>query len=312
MNRFWIPALCVLLSACSHDTTRVFMENLLLSRSPVEFVPNAIRRPIFDCKTSPDPRYPCQGVGPEGFVRDLVITPFANIMDAEIVDYDKNRTYRVGWTWFSMVGTCRMSERAEFFGGRLFSVDRNKERRDWGLTFKSAEAIRDAKVAKFGQNGSYRIGWPPQPLCSTDSVDMAAGSPFHAFLYFFAPEAADRARVGNEARLKRPKHSDFAVGCRREERKGLTWVVCSGAGQERPGGAHGFRETLLERRTAYLGDSGFLIELIAHYEEPLYLFPIWYAERRAAIDAVIDSIHFETLPYIVPHVIPETPSPTPK
>jgi hypothetical protein len=73
--------LCIVLSACSHDATRIFMEKLILDRSPVEFVPNAIRIPIFDCKTRPDPRYPCQGVGPEGFVRDLVITPFANKTD---------------------------------------------------------------------------------------------------------------------------------------------------------------------------------------------------------------------------------------
>lgn len=298
MNKYWVACALVLalLAGCSNETKRRFGEALIADRSPITFEVNAVR-PIFNCANSPDPRYPCQGMGPEGFVRDLVAKPFANKRVIDIIDLDQKKSSRIKWTWFSMQGNCRGGERAilQLSGGRSFgkggSIDSKYE---IGLTRLSAQNLDERWRLKHGESAGP--AWPPQALCNADHIDLAAGTPFRAALYIYAPEPADKARIADRSWVHAPKHSKFETGCHAEKRNGLTWNVCLSAGQEWPGGPHGFRETQLERWSAYLGDSGFLISIEGTYTEPLYLWPQWYAERRAALREVIDSVRFENLP----------------
>lgn len=316
MNKQWTISFFLLLAGCSHDTERRFLETMIADRSPVTFEVNAVR-PIFDCANSPDPRYPCQGIGPEGFVRDLIVKPFANKWVTDIKDDDHKKAYQIRWTWFSMQGTCNNprggtwdNSKKYFYSpiairnGRSFTFpvslkdgrlspgdERNIE--ETGLTRLSAQNLHEKWPVK---NRSERAAWPPQPLCTADYIDLSAGKPFGAALWIYAPEPADKTRIANHSWVKPPEHSNFEIGCREEKRNGLIWNVCLSAGQKWPGGPHGFRETQIERWNAYLGDSGFLISIDGTYTEPLYLWPQWYAERRAALLEVIDSVRFEKLP----------------
>lgn len=294
MNRRWIVCIVgILLTGCSYNTQRQFIEALLANRNPITFEVNAVRHPIFNCSDSPDPRYPCEGMGPEGFVRDLVVKPFANKRALNIIDHDKKKSFRITWTWFSMQGSCNGGERAnlQLMGGRGFGrkgpIDPKYE---VGITYLSAQKRAERWRRKDGE--SIISAWPPQPVCAADYVDLSAGRPFSAALWLYVPEPNEKSPA-----QKTPKHSKFETGCREEKRNGLTWSVCLTAGQEWPGGPHGFLETQLEMWKAHLNDSGFIISIYGWYKEPLYLWPQWYAERQAALLEVIDSVRFENLSY---------------
>lgn len=316
MNKYWIitTLILILLAGCSDATVRRVGEALIEDRSPATFHVNAVR-PIFNCANSPDPRYPCQGMGPEGFVRDLVAKPFANKRVMDVKDEDREKVYRVQWTWFSMQGSCDnprggiWDKTKELFyspllirKGRSFTFpmsvkfnrlspgdERNIE--ETGLTRLSAEHIDERWRLKHGE--SRGPIWPPQPLCSSQYMDLAAGSPFNAWLTLYVPDPTDKPHY--HFMVKAPKHSKFETGCREEKRNGLTWSVCLSAGKEWPGGPSGFRESQTERWRAHLGDSGFVMQIDGMYIEPLYLWPQWYAERRAGLLEVIDSVRFENL-----------------
>lgn len=293
---FHAVLLVVVLAGCGREAMRQFGEALIADRSPVTFVENGVR-PIFDCAKSPDPRYPCQGMGPEGFVRDLVVKPFANKKSITVVDHDRKQVSRISWTWFSMQGACGGGAvlNFEISGRRIFARPvRTGDSGEIGLSRLSAQYEHEKTPIKNRYPGGPI--WPPQSLCDADGIDLSAGHPFSAALWLYVPDPTDKSfneRLGGKAK---PKHSDFKVGCREEQRNGLTWSVCLQAGQERPGGPNGSRETQIENWEARLGDSGFVIEVTGWYVEPLYLWPQWYAERQAALLEVIDSVRYEKLP----------------
>lgn len=295
MNKYGVISTLVLifLAGCSDATVRRVGEALIEDRSPITFEVNAVR-PIFNCANSPDPRYPCQGMGPEGFVRDLIAKPFANKKTVTVVDYDQKKSYRIEWIWFSMQGSCGWvgSSNWQLFGGQSFGVGGAIDsKHEIGLTRLSAEHIDERWRLKHGE--SRGPIWPPQPLCSSQYMDLAAGSPFNAWLTLYKPDPADKPHY--HFMVKAPKHSKFETGCREEKRNGLTWSVCLSAGKEWPGGPSGFRESQTERWRAHLGNSGFVIQIDGMYIEPLYLWPQWYAERRAGLLEVIESVRFENL-----------------
>lgn len=311
MNKYRIISTLalILLAGCSDATVRHVGEALIEDRSPITFEVNAVR-PIFNCANSPDPRYPCQGMGPEGFVRDLVARPFANKKTITVTDHDKKESFRVQWTWYSMQGSCGWNGSSDWqiSGGRIFGVGGAKNPKpEIGLTRLSAEHIDERWRLKHG--GSRGPTWPPQPLCSSQYMDLAAGSPFNAWLFFYKPDPTDKPSY--QSIVNGPKHSKFETGCREEKRNSLTWSVCLSAGKEWPGGPNGFRESQTERWRAHLGDSGFVMEIDGMYIEPLYLWPQWYAERRAGLLEVIDSVRFENLPmpYGLARPDPVNPSP---
>jgi hypothetical protein len=298
------------LSACSNDAFVRVTDAMLFPNIEPTFEVNAVR-PIWSCDKSPDPRYPCVGIGPEGFARDLVARPFANKRVMEIKDVDHKALYRIRFTWYSMTGSCDgtiWDDRVQAFiwpvrldnGRTFFEISK----RETGLTRLSAEKIFEAEKAtgkkitpRRKSDGSLVTEpfFPPNPQCSSQYMDQSAGSPFKASLWVYAPDPPESQWpwIFGDAWVKPSKRGQFKSGCRDEQRNGLTWSVCLGAGTELPGGTNGTREVQRERWVARLSDSGFVMIVWGAYEEPLFLFPKWYAERQASLLEVIDSVRVE-------------------
>jgi hypothetical protein len=320
------------LSACSSDSFVRMTDAMLFPNVEPAFEVNAVR-PIWNCDKSPDPRYPCVGIGPEGFVRDLVARPFANKHVMQIRDLDRKATYRIRFTWFSMTGSCAgfspiqgglwIEQRQEFLipitlvRGRTFA-DYAKPVGDRiradptntgpgvesGLTRLSAEKIFEAEKAtgkkmtpRRKSDGSLVTEpfFPPNTQCDADYMDQSAGKPFSVGLCVYARDPPENQWpwIFGDAWVKPSKRGQFRSGCREEQRNGKTWSVCLGAGTELPGGTKGTREVQRERWVARLSDSGFVMIVWGAYEEPLFLFPKWYAERQASLLEVIDSVRVE-------------------
>lgn len=312
----WRMLLCLgmglCLSGCSHEAKQRFGEALLLDRSAPQFTVNAVR-PIWSCERSPDPRYPCVGLGPEGFVRDLVARPFANKRVMTIKDVNRNIFYRLRFTWFSMQGSCDGSVWDEQLQGFIWPVvltdgrtfyERSKQ--EVNLTRLSAEKILEASLAKgYGRNmvlrelpdGSlgYLPHFPPNLQCTAHHIDLYAGKPFGMAAKIYAPEPEDPAIYGDDW-IKPSTKGLFDTGCREEQRNGLTWRVCVGA-MERQDRRNGTPyEAKRERWVTPLGDSGFVLLIWAGHRDFLFQWPQWLAERQAAQLEVIDSVRIERLP----------------
>jgi hypothetical protein len=287
------------------------------------FVANAVR-PVFDCKTSPDPRYPCAGLGPEGFVRDLVALPITDHV-FQIDDEDARRAYRIKWTWYAMQGDCFGFGDTILRDGRTFRATANGQGRlelkldkvgnplERGFTKRSSEEILETGNARYSERtGVARNGgklvWPPQRLCETN-MDVSAGRLFSASLWIWKPDPGDPMVTDttiDHSWVAPPSLNQFKTGCRTEQRNGLTWDVCIGLVNQpikevtpQSGGYAvqvGVEEVQLGRWIARLGDSGFTIEVWERYRPPIFQYPRWYVERQAGFQDVIDSIRFESSP----------------
>ncbi|MGH8355401.1 MAG: hypothetical protein ACRERY_18040, partial [Pseudomonas sp.] len=299
----------ILLAGCSQETKLRFGESLLLDRSSPQLAVNAVR-PIWSCDKSPDPRYPCVGVGPEGLVRDLVARPFANKRVMTIKDVDRDALYRIRFTWFSMQGSCGGSSWDEQLQSYIWPVVLTGGRtyfepvmRETNLTRLSAEKMLEARLA----TGKYLAPrelpdgrlvrephFPPQNQCDADYMDRSAGSPFRLGLKIYVPDP-ESPWVFGDAWIEPSKRSLFDTGCREEQRNGLTWRVCAGS-VEKKGGPNGTYESKRERWVTPVSDSGFVLLVWAEYREPLFFWPQWYAERQASLLEMIDSIRVEELP----------------
>lgn len=311
--RAWRVLLCVglglWLGGCSLEAKRRFGEALLLDRSAPQFTINAVR-PIWSCDRSPDPRYPCMGLGPEGFVRDLVARPFANKRVMVLKDVDRHTLYRLRFTWFSMQGDCGGSswdEQLQGFiwplvltGGRTFYEPSGRET---NLTRLSAEKILEARLASGRHlaprelpDGSlvHLPHFPPNPQCQAFHIDKYAGVPFSMAASVYAPEPNEPGIYGEDW-IKPSTKGLFDTGCREEQLNDFTWRVCTGT-RERRGGPNGTYEAKRERWVTPLSDSGFALLMWVEYGEFLFQWPQWYAERQAALREVIDSVRIEKLP----------------
>jgi hypothetical protein len=295
------------LSACSSDSFVRVTESMLFPNVEPTFEVNAVR-PIWTCDRSPDPRYPCVGIGPEGFARDLVAKPFANKRVMEIRDVDRKVRYGIRFTWYSMTGSCGgniWDEKQEAFispvrleQGRTFYEIWGREA---GLTRLSAEKIFEAEKAtgkkitpRMKSDGSVVTEpfFPPNTQCDADYMDQSAGSPFNVGLWVYAAEPTDATL--SQSKTRPSSKGQYKTGCREEVRNEVSWRICSTrARADLPGGPQGSREVQIENWVARLSDSGFTMIVRASYAEPLFDWPQWYAERQASLLEMIDSVRLE-------------------
>lgn len=286
--------LALLLGACSQDAARRFGEAVFADHSPPKFVQNAVR-PIFTCGEAPDPLYPCQGMGPEGFVRDLVARPLFNPRQLNINDLDRGKAFSLRWNWFSMQGGCRYRiDRTNYLSqGTFMSVPSHEGGRPFlvGLTKRSAELLSQHRPA----SSSPKPVWPPQPICEADNLDMAAGRPFSAALWIWKPEPEESPKLFARPTTPSPANR-FDTGCHWEKRNDIKWQVCRTSMMLLNRSGEGSRENLVERWQAVFGDTGLHIQIVGYFSELLLGWPQWYAERRAALHEVVDSVRLESLP----------------
>jgi hypothetical protein len=288
-------ASALLLTACSQDAARRFGETIFADNSPPTFVANAVR-PIWKCGEAPNPLYPCYGMGPEGFVRDLVARPLFNPQRLHIRNFDTDQGFAVRWTWFSMQGGCRyrISRNSYLSKGTMMSVPvvphRGEQPHLVGLTRPTAVLLSQSVPER---QRPVKPAWPPQPICDAQAFDvMTPSRPFSAAMWIWMPEPEERSSLFSRPVTPSPS-GRFDTGCRWEKRSGLDWQICRTAIMQPEKGASGKREDLMERWQASLGNTGFHIQITGHFYDPLFLWPQWYAERHAALLEVIDSVRLE-------------------
>ena len=294
MRKSWLIVLLLILAGCTRNAAREFGEWAFSDRSEPRFEIDAVR-PVFNCANVPDPRYPCAGIGPEGFMRDLVVKPFANKHYIDMYSESKKAGNRLWFTWFSMQGGCGL-------GNRNFvrEAQPNTAAYPYYTANKSGTITRSAD-----QDPKYdRYQKPIYPLgdCKT-GIDMSAGQPVRAKLQLWAP-----SKFGDDLTIPviASATGKFKTGCRVEKRNNLTWQVCSTALRlkvwDKSDRMYVEQERQKEVWIARLGKAGFFLQLTVTYRDPIFHYPGWYAERQANISEVIDTITLETLPY--PPVVP--------
>lgn len=172
-NICWIAGLGFLLTGCTQrvaERAGNWIVQLGADNKPA-FAANAVR-PVFDCKTSPDPRYPCEGIGPEGFKRDLVARPITQHA-WQLDDVGRGLTYRLQYKWYAMQGSC-----GGFGGfghtilrdGRTFRArpEADGSLYEQGLTKSSAEHILEASNAQYlKRTGVVRTGGADMAVIAT-------------------------------------------------------------------------------------------------------------------------------------------------
>jgi hypothetical protein len=190
-------------------------------------------------------------------------------------------------------------------GGRSFERDAVSGHFAFPYNVENA----DFTVTKHYRNSKKnRVVGTMFPLgdCNT-GIDMVAGQPFRMKMVLWAP-----GKFGEDLGVPvvpSATPGKFQTGCRTEKRNGIDWQVCNTAGkwEDKPAYYRTGKVTYHEQReevwTTRLGKAGFILRITASYRDPIFQYPLWYAERQANLLEVIDTITVEPLPY--PLVVPQ-------